>query len=106
MIPALVLGAMVGLQAHAAENKDFNYHVDRFADIEVLRYEVPGFKDLSLQQKKMLYYLSQAAQMGRDIIWDRERTLQPQRSAKPSRTSTQTTKETATARTSRLSRNT
>ena len=70
VIPALVLGAMVGLQAHAAENKDFNYHVDRFADIEVLRYEVPGFKDLSLQQKKMLYYLSQAAQMGRDIIWD------------------------------------
>ena len=70
VIPTLVLGAMVGLQAQAVENKDFNYHVDRFADIEVLRYEVPGFKDLSLQQKKMLYYLSQAAQMGRDIIWD------------------------------------
>lgn len=70
IIPTLVLGAMVGLHAHAAENKDFNYHVDRFADIEVLRYEVPEFDQLSLQQKKMLYYLSQAAQMGRDIIWD------------------------------------
>ena len=70
VIPTLALGAIMGFQAHAAENKDFNYHVDRFADIEVLRYEVPGFNDLSLQQKKMLYYLSQAAQMGRDIIWD------------------------------------
>jgi len=70
VIPTLLLGAMVGLQAQAVENKDFNYHVDRFADIEVLRYEVPGFNELSLQQKKMLYYLSQAAQMGRDIIWD------------------------------------
>ena len=68
VIPALVLGAMVGLQAHAAENKDFNYHVDRFADIEVLRYEVPEFDRLSLNQKKMVYYLSQAAQYGRDII--------------------------------------
>lgn len=56
--------------AGAAENKDFNYHVDRFADIEVLRYEVPEFNDLTLNQKKMLYYLSEAAQAGRDIIWD------------------------------------
>ena len=56
----------------AADNKDFNYHVDRFADIEVLRYQVPGYDQLSLQQKKMLYYLSQAAQMGRDITWDQK----------------------------------
>ena len=46
VIPTLLLGAMVGLQAQAVENKDFNYHVDRFADIEVLRYEVPGFNEL------------------------------------------------------------
>lgn len=70
IIPSIILGAMAALPASAVENKDFNYHVDRFADIEVLRYEVPGFDNLSLQQKKMLYYLSQAAQMGRDIIWD------------------------------------
>ena len=56
--------------ARAAEDPNFNYHVDRFADIEVLRYEVPEFKDLSLNQKLMLYYLSEAAQAGRDIIWD------------------------------------
>ncbi len=55
---------------HAAENPDFKYHVDNFADIEVLRYEVPGFSSLSLDQKKMLYYLSEAALAGRDIIWD------------------------------------
>ena len=69
VIPTLVLGAMISLNANSAP-KDFNYHVDNFADIEVLRYEVPGFDDLSLRQKKMVYYLSQAAHMGRDIIWD------------------------------------
>lgn len=58
------------LSASAAEDKNFDYKVDRFADIEVLRYEVPEFKDLSLQQKLMIYYLSEAAQAGRDIIWD------------------------------------
>lgn len=58
------------LTSQAVENKDFNYHVDRFADIEVLRYEVPEFASLPLNQKLMLYYLSEAAQAGRDIIWD------------------------------------
>ncbi len=61
---------MATVSANAVEDKNFNYHVDRFADIEVLRYEVPEYNQLSLNQKKMLYYLSQAAQMGRDIIWD------------------------------------
>ncbi len=68
----VLLTAAVGSQLHAAkpEQKPFDYHVDRFADIEVLRYEVPDFKTLTLNQKLMLYYLSEAAQMGRDIIWD------------------------------------
>jgi dipeptidyl-peptidase-3 len=72
IISGMILGsaALTCLQAHAVVDKNFNYHVDRFADIEVLRYEVPEFDRLSLQQKKMLYYLSQAAQMGRDITWD------------------------------------
>ena len=69
-IPAMILSSVIALNLHAAENKNFDSHVDRFADIEVLRYEVPGFNDLSLQQKTMIYYLSQAAQAGRDIIWD------------------------------------
>jgi len=48
----------------------FEYRVDRFADIEILRYPVPGFNSLSLQQKVLIYYLSQAALEGRDILWD------------------------------------
>lgn len=48
----------------------FEYKVDRFADIEILRYPVSGFNSLSLQQKELIYYLSQAALEGRDILWD------------------------------------
>lgn len=72
-IPALALSATMfatAMPALSVENKDFKYVVDRFADIEVLRYEVPGFKDLTPRQKAMVYYLGEAAQMGRDIIWD------------------------------------
>ncbi|MBD5337033.1 MAG: dihydrofolate reductase [Bacteroides sp.] len=67
---SLLFAAMMALSAKGAEDPNFNYIVDNFADIEVLRYEVPGFNRLPLQQKKMVYYLSQAAQAGRDIIWD------------------------------------
>lgn len=67
---SLLLASIMAFTAHGAEDPNFNYVVDNFADIEVLRYEVPGFKNLSLDQKKMIYYLSQAAQAGRDIIWD------------------------------------
>lgn len=70
ILPTLVIATMATSAANAVEDKNFNFHVDRFADIEVLRYEVPEYSRLSLDQKKMLYYLSQAAQMGRDIIWD------------------------------------
>lgn len=70
IITAMALTSAIAFSANAVEDKNFNYHVDRFADIEVLRYEVPEFKDLSLNQKLMLYYLSEAAQAGRDIIWD------------------------------------
>ncbi|MDR1115859.1 MAG: dipeptidyl peptidase 3 [Tannerella sp.] len=47
-----------------------NYSVERFADIEILRYDVPGFEELTLQQKQLLYHLSEAALMGRDILFD------------------------------------
>lgn len=69
-IPTLIIAAASAMPTLAAVDKNFNYHVDRFADIEVLRYEVPEFDRLTLNQKKMVYYLTQAAQMGRDIIWD------------------------------------
>ena len=51
-------------------NDDFTYQVEKFADLEVLRYQVPGFEELSLQQRTLLYYLSQAALEGRDILFD------------------------------------
>ena len=50
--------------------EDFNYTVDRFADIEILRYRVPDFEKLSLKQKELIYYLNQAALEGRDILYD------------------------------------
>ncbi len=70
IIPTLIIGTMAGLGANAYVDKNFNYHVDRFADIEVLRYEVPEFDRLTPRQRTMVYNLTQAAQMGRDIIWD------------------------------------
>jgi dipeptidyl-peptidase-3 len=49
---------------------DFNYFVDQFEDMRVLKYKLPGFEFLSLQQKKYIYCLSEAALAGRDILWD------------------------------------
>ncbi len=49
---------------------EFEVVADQFADLQILRYRVPGFEELTLQQKELLYYLSEAAQAGRDIIWD------------------------------------
>ena len=52
------------------KTENFKVQVDRFADIEILRYQVPGFENLNLRQKKFVYYLSKAALSGRDIIYD------------------------------------
>ncbi|WP_196889528.1 dipeptidyl-peptidase 3 family protein [Aureivirga sp. CE67] len=49
---------------------DFNYEVEQFADIKILRYQIPGFDQLSLKQKQLVYYLTQAGLSGRDIMWD------------------------------------
>ncbi len=49
---------------------EFQVLADQFADLQVLRYRIPGFENLTLQQKELLYYLSQAARSGHDIIWD------------------------------------
>jgi len=64
----LALGAMC-LVACQKELK-FEYSVDKFYDLEILRYQVPGFDELSLQQKQLVYYLSEAALQGRDILYD------------------------------------
>lgn len=53
-----------------ASQAEFNYVVDQFADLQILRYLVPGFESLLLKQKQLLYHLSEAALMGRDILFD------------------------------------
>lgn len=69
---AMAFTACDGKKDKTAEVKqeDFNYVVDQFADLQVLRYRVPGFEQLSLNQKQLLYHLSEAALMGRDILFD------------------------------------
>lgn len=62
--------AMATTNFMASAQNGFNYNVDRFADIEVLRYQVPGFEELSLKQKKLVYFLTEAALQGRDILFD------------------------------------
>jgi len=57
-------------QKGAAPVQDFPFNLEQFADIRIHRYPVPGFDELNLQQKTLLYYLSQAAIEGRDIVFD------------------------------------
>ena len=52
------------------QNAEFDWVVDEFADIKVLRYQIPGWENLSLKEQKLVYYLVQAGLEGRDIIWD------------------------------------
>lgn len=52
------------------KNDSFQYVVDQFADLQILRYKVAGFDELSLEQKTLVYYLSEAALEGRDILFD------------------------------------
>ncbi|MCI6523106.1 MAG: dipeptidyl peptidase 3 [Parabacteroides sp.] len=69
LMTAVAMTACTG-QADKGSSKEFNYMVDKFADLEILRYQVPGFESLSLRQKQLLYHLSEAALMGRDILFD------------------------------------
>ena len=69
MLVATALFA-IATGAGNAQDSNFNYNADRFADIEVLRYQVPGFNDLTLKQKTLVYYLQEAALQGRDILFD------------------------------------
>jgi len=69
----LMTGVFLGCHSEkqtTPEMDKFPYTVDRFADIEILRYRVPDFESLSLQQKELIYYLSEAALSGRDILYD------------------------------------
>lgn len=55
---------------NSSKEDNFDWTVDRFADVEILRYKVPGFEELTLNQKQLIYWLTQAALSGRDILWD------------------------------------
>jgi dipeptidyl-peptidase-3 len=72
---ALLLGLFVfACQAPAEQEpvieEEFQYMTETFADVKILRYKIPGFDQLTLDQKKLVYYLTQAGLSGRDIIWD------------------------------------
>ena len=65
-----LLTACSGSKTTTAEADKFDYTVEQFADLQLLRYRVPGFENLSLQQKELVYYLTEAALQGRDILFD------------------------------------
>ncbi|MGD8324141.1 MAG: dihydrofolate reductase, partial [Gammaproteobacteria bacterium] len=62
-------GTAANAETEAAE---FQYETERFADLRILRYRVPGFEELSLREKQLLYYLSEAGYAGREIIYDQK----------------------------------
>ena len=71
MVTALsLLTACGGNPKTSGEAAKFDYTVEQFADLQILRYRVPGFEDLSLKQKELVYYLTEAALQGRDILFD------------------------------------
>jgi len=71
MAAALALLTACGRNTQAtAEADKFDYTVEQFADLQILRYRVPGFEQLSLKQKELVYYLTEAALQGRDILFD------------------------------------
>lgn len=71
MVTALsLLTACGGNPKTTAEAEKFDYTVEQFADLQILRYRVPGFEDLSLKQKELVFYLTEAALQGRDILFD------------------------------------
>ena len=69
MIAFAGLAAAIVSCGDKAADKDFKYLVDEFADLKIMRYQVPGWDGLTLQQKEYVYHLAEAAKYGRDIIW-------------------------------------
>ena len=67
LILAIAAFALLGCQK---KEQQFSYNVEKFYDLEILRFRVPGFEELTLQQKMMLYYLNEAALYGQDIVYD------------------------------------
>ena len=68
MSAMLLAGCSQG--SKGTQEEAFDYTVEQFADLQLLRYKVHGFDELPLQQKELVYYLSEAALQGRDILFD------------------------------------
>ena len=64
-----ITGLAVSALSCADKKDDFKYLVDEFADLKIMRYQVPGWDGLTLQQKEYVYHLAEASKYGRDIIW-------------------------------------
>ena len=69
-VAATLLTSCGGSKTTTAEADKFDYTVEQFADLQILRYKVPGFEELTLKQKELIYYLTEAALEGRDILFD------------------------------------
>lgn len=67
---ALAMSSCDGTKTSDKASDDFDYTVEQFADLQILRYQVPGFDQLSLKQKELVYYLTESALHGRDILFD------------------------------------
>jgi dipeptidyl-peptidase-3 len=70
IISIMIISCTSKTNKKAEDIDNFNYVLEQFADLRILRYKVPGFDDLTLKQKELIYYLSEAAICGRDILWD------------------------------------
>ena len=68
----MMLSGLLAITAGCGQKKDadFKYLLDEFADLKIIRYQIPGWDELSLQQKEYAYHLAEAAKWGRDIYWD------------------------------------
>ena len=70
MMMTLGAAALLGACSEKKAEEPFRYTVDSFADLKVMRYQIPGWDSLSLKQKEYAYHLAEAAKYGRDILWD------------------------------------
>ncbi len=66
----MIASVSAALASCGGEKKEESWIVDRFDDIKIIRYEVPGFEELTLEEKELVYYLAEAAKCGRDILFD------------------------------------
>ena len=64
-----ITGLAAAMVSCADKSSDFKYLMDEFADLKIMRYQVPGWDELTLAQKEYVYHLAEASKYGRDIIW-------------------------------------